>query len=214
VDTTTWQVVGRKKLPVVPEVMASSPDGRTLAVSGGEGSSLVFLDPRTLEVRHQVELRGDDRVWAMSFSPDGRFLAAGGATGVLHIADTRTWSAREPVLVHEKPLLQAEWLRDGRTVASTGVDGTVALFDARRGVVRAEGLPASVHGEEGYARLVPDPDHELVALNDQRVGLRYPLDADEWLREACAVAGRDLTRDEWDRYLPGREYRGTCGGLH
>ena len=25
-----------------------------------------------------------------------------------------------------------------------------------------------------------------------------------WLREACAVAGRDLTRAEWDRYLPGR----------
>ena len=213
VDTDSWRVVDSKAVPVVPEVMAVSPDGRSLAVSGGDGSSLVFLDPGTLQVRHDVPLRGDDRVSALSFSPDGRFVAAGGLTGGLHLADTRTWEARDPVLLHESPLLQIEWLEDGRTVASTGVDGTVSLFDTRRGVVRAKGLPASVHGEAGYARLVPDPGDELVALNDQHVGLSYPLDADRWLREACAVVGRDLTRAEWARYLPGREYRPTCSDL-
>jgi dipeptidyl aminopeptidase/acylaminoacyl peptidase len=213
VDTATWQVVDRKDLPVVPEVMAVSPDGRSLAVSGGEGSSVVFLDPATLEVRHRVALRGDDRVWALSFSPDGRFVAAGGLSGGLHLVDTRTWAAREPVLLHAAPLMQFEWLRDGHTVASSGQDGTVGLFDAERGVVRAEGLPASVHGEAGYVRLVPDPDRELVVLNDEHVGLRYPLDADAWLRQACAVAGRDLTRVEWERYLPDRPYRPTCTDL-
>ena len=213
VDTATWRVVDRKELPVVPEVMEMSPDGRSLAVSGGEGSSVVFLDPGTLEVRHRVALRGDDRVWALSFSPDGRFVAAGGLSGALHLVDSRTWEAHEPVLLHAAPLMQLEWLEDGRTVASSGQDGAVALFDSERGVVRAEGLPASVHGEKGYARLVPDPDRELVVLNDQHVGLRYPLDADAWLRQACAVAGRDLTRVEWERYLPDRPYRPTCTDL-
>ena len=60
---------------------------------------------------------------------------------------------------------------------------------------------------------MPHPGRELVVLNDQHVGLRYPLDADVWLRQACAVAGRDLTRVEWERYLPGRPYRPTCTDL-
>jgi hypothetical protein len=52
-----------------------------------------------------------------------------------------------------------------------------------------------------------------VLFNDDRIGLRYSLDPVDWLREACTVAGRDLTREEWDRYLPGREYRATCSDL-
>jgi WD40 repeat protein len=38
----------------------------------------------------------------------------------------------------------------------------------------------------------------------------YAVDADTAQRQACAVAGRNLTRAEWRRYLPGREYERTC----
>jgi hypothetical protein len=34
-----------------------------------------------------------------------------------------------------------------------------------------------------------------------------------WLRAAGAVAGRALTRAEWTRELPEREYEATCTGL-
>jgi hypothetical protein len=34
-----------------------------------------------------------------------------------------------------------------------------------------------------------------------------------WLAEACDIVGRDLTHDEWDRYLPDRPYRRTCSDL-
>ena len=39
--------------------------------------------------------------------------------------------------VHDTGVLQVEWLDDGRTVVTSGVDGTVSLFDAERGLVRA-----------------------------------------------------------------------------
>jgi WD40 repeat protein len=149
----------------------------------------------------------------LAFSPDGRRLAGGGEKGNLYVADTRTWQAREPVLVHDRHLFQIEWLRDDRTVVSTADDGTVALFDAERGVIRTRSLPASVDGAAGYGHLVPDPEDEIVVLNDQRMGLTYPVDPAVWLREACAVAGRDLTPAEWDRYLPDRAYRPTCSDL-
>jgi len=31
-----------------------------------------------------------------------------------------------------------------------------------------------------------------------------------WLDAACRMAGRDLTAEEWARYLPGRAQRAVC----
>ena len=47
-------------------------------------------------------------------------------------------------------------------------------------------------------------------LNEGEPAHRYPLDPARWLARACTVAGRDLTRAEWDRYLPDRPYAPVC----
>ncbi len=31
-----------------------------------------------------------------------------------------------------------------------------------------------------------------------------------WKRHACSVAGRNLTREEWQQFLPDRRYRAVC----
>jgi hypothetical protein len=36
------------------------------------------------------------------------------------------------------------------------------------------------------------------------------LDPAHWQTTACHLAGRNLTRAEWDQYLPGRPYQTTC----
>ena len=41
----------------------------------------------------------------------------------------------------------------------------------------------------------------------------FPGRPDRWLREICAIVGRDLTRAEWERYLPDRPYAATCSDL-
>ncbi|WP_139173419.1 hypothetical protein [Geodermatophilus telluris] len=55
-----------------------------------------------------------------------------------------------------------------------------------------------------------DPTDDLVFFSDRELVMRYPTDPSAWLRAACEVAARDLTRAEWDRYLPGRPYAATC----
>jgi hypothetical protein len=106
-----------------------------------------------------------------------------------------------------------EWLPDDRTVVTSGADGRVALFDSDRELVRTQPLAASSEPGEGFAHVVAGTAGELIVLSGERPGRRYPLAASEWLRRACAVAGRDLTRAEWARYLPGRTYRATCSDL-
>ena len=96
--------------------------------------------------------------------------------------------------MHDGWALQTEWLDDGRTIATAGSDGTVALFDVERGLVRARALPASGEPGTGYTHLAPEPADELVVLSGDRSGRRYPLEPSVWLDEACAiVGGRDLT---------------------
>ena len=38
----------------------------------------------------------------------------------------------------------------------------------------------------------------------------WDLDPQQWADAACRFAGRNLTKDEWDRYGPKDTYRETC----
>jgi DNA-binding SARP family transcriptional activator/WD40 repeat protein len=209
-DTTTWDEVGRVPLGVVPRSMALAPGGGLLAVASTDTPEVVLVDVATLEVRDRVQLAVDDRPVPLSFSPDGRLLAAGGSFGLVHLVDTGTWQAREPVLVHRDAMLQVAWRADGRTLVTTSSDGTVGLFDTDRALPRTAPLPASVDGRPGHAHVLPLPSGDVLTVNDQWGSVRYPMEPGTWLRAACAIVGRDLTPAEWDRYLAGRDRQPTC----
>jgi WD40 repeat protein len=211
VDPRTGEVERVVELPTPPQAMALSPDGRLLAAVSETTPDVYVFDADTVTLERTVPLGADDRPGALAFSPDGERLAAGGDAGLVHVIDTETWRpAFEPIQAHDDPLLQVEWLPDGRTVVSSGADGSVRLSDAERGLALARPLPASTTPGNSHAHFLPEPGDELVALSGDRPGRRYPLDPEVWLDEACAVVGRDFTRAEWDRYLPGRDYEPTC----
>jgi DNA-binding beta-propeller fold protein YncE len=212
VDTATWKEVDRVAIGVVPEHIELDPSGRFLVAVSPLSAESQILDADRLEVLDGFSV-GFDRLVDVAFSPDGRLLAGAGINGGLHIIDTRTWDAREPVLMRDSSLLQVEWLPDNRTVVVAADDGSISLFDAERLLARAGPLPASAGGEWGFTKVLPDPDDEIVAINAPHPALRYSMDPAVWLAEACAIVARDLTRAEWDRYLPGREYRPTCSDL-
>jgi DNA-binding SARP family transcriptional activator/WD40 repeat protein len=212
VDTTTWEV-GERKIPTgAAYAIEASPDERRLAVLSA-AAEIVLLDAVSLEVLDRVPLAPGDPGTNLAFSPDGGLLAAGGESGRLYVFDTGSWELAAEALLHDVALVQVEWLRDGRTVATAGLDGLVSLFDVERGLVRGRPLSASGEPGEAIAFLAPDPRDELVVLGGERAGRRYPLDPRAWLEEACAIVGRDLTAEEWNRYLRGRDRTPTCTDL-
>jgi WD40 repeat protein len=212
VDTTTWDIGAPVADIGAAQSIETSPDAELLAVASA-AAEIVLLDAASLEVRVRVPLADGDRATDLDFSRDGRLLAVGVEAGGLYVFDTRTWDlAAAPSVVHGSALVQVEWLPDGSTVATAGVDGTASLFDIERGLVRGRPLGGSGAAGDGIVFLAPDPRDELVVLGE-RGGRRYPLEPSDWLEEACAVVGRDLTRVEWQRYLPERNYQPTCTDL-
>jgi hypothetical protein len=122
----------------------------------------------------------------------GRLLAgAGGPKGV------------------EVRILSARFTPDGRVLATSSADGTVQLWDVTGR--RAIGAPLMVEPEAYVAAAMSRDGRSVYALPTGRDGVRLAVSARDWKRQACAMAGREITRREWADALPGRDYRTVCG---
>ena len=99
---------------------------------------------------------------------------------------------------------------DGSIIAARGGDGNVALYDVATGV--AIGDPIAIpNGEMETIALRPD-GLELAIGGSTQTGMRiWDLDPEHGTSAACRLAGRNLTRDEWETNIGDlSEYRPTC----
>jgi len=112
-----------------------------------------------------------------------------------------------PSTAAETTSLQAS--ADGRTLLATGSDGSASLFDLASEMRLGDPI-LSAGGGAFAASLRPDGAELAVVLAD---GVQlWDLDPERQTAAACLIAGRDLTREEWDTYLGEiGPYRSTCG---
>ena len=97
--------------------------------------------------------------------------------------------------------------RDDRTLA-TSADGTVRLWD----IESEQAVGAPLPGLPGHA--VIGLPHAGRQRRDRRLrhrpGIPLGHPTASLIRQACGIAGRTLTRAEWDEFLPGRGYEPAC----
>jgi WD40 repeat protein len=203
------QVRTRKFVDRLPRDIAMRPDGKVLVVpvENGPGTGRVeVLAVPSLRTIATIAMRWGR--WSR-FSPDGRLLVLGNHEGAVEIYDGRTFRRRgRPLLGHAGFILTADFSPDGRMLATSSTDGTVRLWDTATGKPIGSALPGVPNAEVG-ATFTRGGDQLAVLYRGGR-GYLWDVTASAWARRACAVAGRPLSRSEWQEALPGRKYAPAC----
>jgi DNA-binding SARP family transcriptional activator/WD40 repeat protein len=191
--------------------VAFSPDGKRLAApmsdpQGTAGSVIEILSiPRLAHVTTVRAPAGR----SLQFSSDGRLLVFGDDQGRVWRYDTRTWRPYgRPLIAHAGAVDTVDISPDGQTLATTSGDGATRLWDLPSGRPVGAALPGHA-GHDLAAAFVDDGTH-LVTLHDNGRGFLWDVQPRSWARRACQVAGRTLTREEWDDALPEHKYDPAC----
>jgi WD40 repeat protein len=155
-----------------------------------------------------------DRVaMAATFNPAGNRVAVAEAGGGIELFDLRTERpVAEPLRGFQRDAIDVVYSPDGTMIAATAFDGTARIWDAETGLPIGPQLQFTSAAILVETSLTFTPDSKsLVTSGPLGAAIVWDLDADRLVDRVCQLAGRNLTRSEWDRYMPsGTEYRKTC----
>ncbi|MCA1831842.1 MAG: WD40 repeat domain-containing protein [Actinobacteria bacterium] len=221
-DVATRRRVGKAMIPGKHSILslAFSPDGSILATGSLEERLRLWTVADQEPFGSPVDVK-DDGVAAIAFSRDGARVAAAGA-GAVRIYDAKTQRlAVPPLLGHSDAVLGAAFASNGRFLATTS-SGSTRLWDPATGLAYGDSLdaspePGSLRTEVDVPLFLPvrnafSPDGRyLVTGGVETRAMIWDLEPATWRPRACALAGRNLTKEEWALYLPaGTPYRATC----
>jgi WD40 repeat protein/DNA-binding SARP family transcriptional activator len=184
-----------------------SPDGTILAVASHGGEVRLWdVTDRSLVPRWRLPADRSDAL-AVAFTPDGRTLATGGQEGTVVLWDMRTGrQLGAPLAGHASGVARGAFSPDGRVLAT--VNGEAILWDLASHTQIGAALPIRSEGPHAVAFL--PGGSQLAAASPDGSVVVWDVDPASWRAHACAVAGRTLTRAEWDEFLPGRPYQDVC----
>jgi WD40 repeat protein len=178
---------------------AFSLDGRWLA-SGCDKHIKVWenIAGKLTEVQ---SLDADTKIRQVTFSPKGTWLAGAGEDGTIRLWSVAGWKRADP------PLRGHTWIvnsvafnpSDDNQLVSASHDFSLVLWDAEKGL--PIGYPLQGHGDYVFDVVYsPDGSRLASAGRDGKIIL-WDIDPENWKRIAGHMAGRNMTRDEWRRYM-------------
>jgi WD40 repeat protein len=114
-----------------------------------------------------------------------------------------------PTLVAVAPVASISFDATGDTLATTGGSGDPAKLWRTSTLQQFGATFPGDPGQWGNAAYTPDGSRLVVSYEDG-TGDVWPTSLAAWEQHVCAVAGRNLTDEEWRRFVGSRSYAKTC----
>jgi WD40 repeat protein len=182
--------------------------GRLLVTRSGSGDASQVLVVDAMTGRITLRLRTGDPPQTVDADPTGRYLAVGTHTGHLLVFDAHDGHPLAPPLqANDGTVNTVSISPDGRYISTSGGPPRVMLWNSRTFRPVGSPLPVDMDAPDAHARF--DPDGRLV-LSAGRVVRAIIVDPEQWVASACTMAGRVLSRAEWQQFLPDRPYAPAC----
>ena len=188
--------------------LSFSPDGRYLA-SAGSDTMIRIYDLENPEDEPILLNHHTDKVTTIEFSPDGQLLASGSLDNTAMVWQFKALE-EDPVILaaHNENVLDVVFSQDSSILATTSDDRAIILWNAHD----LSETPTIIVGHESSVRsLAFDPlnDRFATVSNDQTVRIWPELS--ELVDVACSQIRRNLSQEEWIRYVgPNIPYNATC----
>jgi WD40 repeat protein len=111
-------------------------------------------------------------------------------------------------------VIDVQYSPDGLLLGARVEDGTAQLWDAETGVPIGPRfvfeVETQIPSRPTTLTFSPDAKH-LVTAGSAGDVIAWDLDPERLADRVCQLAGRNLTRSEWDRHMPEEiDYRKTC----
>ena len=147
----------------------------------------------------------------VSYSPDGRLLASSTRDYSVTIWNVKNAQPIPPILYgHTQTVSSVAFSHDGNLLASGSGDGTIRLWD----VPTHELLGTLEKQQKEVKGVVFSPSNRVLAsVGEDNSIIFWKADFDSWIGQACRIANRNLTPQEWGTYIGNRPYRKTCPNL-
>lgn len=183
-----------------------------IATGGGEGIVRFYVlsggKPQVESVR-EPEKGQESAIVALALSPVGSWLALSDQDGRVVL-----WNGKigeRPLPNRSDAIRSLTFSSDGRFLAGLSQSDAVQLW-------RIEGQPVEpvlLAENQAVQVLGFSSDGQLVTASEGGTVRRWETDLNKLLKIACQVVGRNLTRKEWETYLPGEPYnpREPCPNL-
>ncbi len=174
-DTRTWKPVGPllRSSQGGSEGVDFSPDGRTLAIAGGDGRVELWDVATRKELRELTDpaaaTAGEPALSVVRFSPDGSVIAAGGKEAN-HVTLWAAASGRvigRPIITNPPESGGAQRISfspDSKRIAVPGAPGTVGIWEVATG--RRVGEPLEIGSDDVSAAIFADSGRTLIASDD------------------------------------------------
>ena len=234
-EVQLWDVASRSRIgrPIVPgagSVLAVAFNRAGTLLATGSSGRLDLWDVAT-QAHHGKPMKvSDDGVLSVAFDSSGRLVAGGGATGparVWRVTDQR--AAFPPLTGHTGFITGAAFDPSATFLATTTLFGATRLWDPATGLGYGDELVGSPRWLGPQAPSIDLPSWACATRSapmascwpsqeSRRTGCCGRSIPAVWRERACAISGRNLSREEWNLYLPAghglsRNVLGVASGL-